>query len=126
MDDHITAAEYQHYLKTGKLPERIQMAEAKNKYGNIRASHGGKEYPSKHECNRAAELIMMARAGEVIRVFEQVPFILPGGIVYKADFVILWPDRTWTVEDAKGVRTKEYILKKKLFREKYGFDIEEV
>ena len=48
-----------------------------------------------------------------------------GGNVYIADFVVLCPDGHYTVEDTKGKRTDTYIMKRKLFREKYGFDIVE-
>lgn len=56
-------------------------------------------------------------------------------MVYRADFVYeraTEPDCNGTVywlrevEDVKGMRTKEYQLKKKLMREKYGITIREV
>lgn len=56
-------------------------------------------------------------------------------MVYKADFTYeraTVPDQNGTVywlrevEDAKGMKTKDYLLKKKLMQEKYGITIREV
>nr|DAZ68979.1 MAG TPA: Endonuclease [Caudoviricetes sp.] len=56
-------------------------------------------------------------------------------MVYRADFVYAratGPDCNGTVhwlrevEDAKGVKTKDYLLKKKLMQDKYGITIREV
>lgn len=56
-------------------------------------------------------------------------------MVYRADFVYeraTGPDCNGTVhwlrevEDAKGVKTKDYLLKKKLMQDKYGITIREV
>lgn len=120
MPDRMTADEYQRYLKTGRMP-----GEKPSKYRNRHTEFNGKTYASQREANRAAELQLMVRAGEIMAVCEQVPFDLPGGIKYIADFVILLPDGTYRVEDAKGVKTDVYKLKKRLMRKK-GIEIVEV
>jgi hypothetical protein len=102
----------------GKQPGR-------SKYNNRRTELDGKTYDSAREAGRAAELKLLVAAGEIAAVLEQVNFRLPGGVVYRADFVLLKWDGTFTVEDAKGVRTKEYSIKRRLMREK-GLDIKEV
>ena len=116
--DRITAEEYQYYTKYGHLrgekPKR-------SKYRNQRQDG----YDSKHEANRAAELALMVKAGEARAVAEQVPFELAGGIKYVADFVVMLPDGTYRVEDAKGYKTPEYRLKRKLMRA-IGIEIMEV
>lgn len=122
MLDHMTAAEYQKYLNTGRLPGD----KPASKYRNKKTPLDGKIYASAHEADRAAHLKMMVKAKEIIMFFEQVPFDLPGGHTYIADFVILWPDFTWTVEDAKGCRTDVYKIKRDLMRERYGIEITEV
>lgn len=122
MNDRMTAAEYQEFCKTGRLPGDKKP----NKYHNKKTSLDGTVYDSGHEADRAAQLKLMVRAKEVITLFEQVPFPLPGGREYRADFVVLWPDFTWTVEDAKGVRTDVYKIKRDLMRETYGIEIVEV
>ncbi len=123
-NDRMTAAEFQEYARTGRMPERM-MQPKESKYHNKKTVIDGKRFDSTKEGNYYAELRMMEQAKEVTRFFEQVPFDLPGGIVYIADFVVLWPDGHFTVEDTKGKRTDIYIMKQKLFREKYGFDIVE-
>lgn len=124
-NDHMTAEEYQEYIRTGRMPERMMQKKA-SKYHNEKTVIDGKKFDSKKEGNRYAELCMMQKAKEVIRCFEQVPFSLSSGIDYIADFVVLWADGHFTVEDVKGVRTDVYIMKKKLFKEKYGIDIIEL
>ena len=56
-------------------------------------------------------------------------------MIYRADFVYeraTEPDCNGTVywlrevEDAKGMKTKDYLLKKKLMQDKYGITIREV
>jgi hypothetical protein len=121
MKDRMSADEYREYMRTGYLP-----GEKPSKYRNKKTPLDGKIYDSAREADRAAQLKMMVKAKEIIMFFEQIPFQLPGGREYRADFVILWPDFTWTVEDAKGVRTDVYKIKRDLMREVYGIEIVEV
>ncbi len=50
-------------------------------------------------------------------------------VIYKADFVyeVCQPDGTWkwVVEDTKGAKTKEYIIKRKLMLYIHGISIKE-
>jgi hypothetical protein len=97
------------------------------KYRNEPTEYGGRYYQSIKEATRAEELDLLKRAGEIIAWFPQVSFPLEKGIRYVADFVVLLPDLSVRVEDAKGVRTKEYRIKKKLFEARYpGWKITEV
>jgi len=98
----------------------------KNKYNAKKTKYNDRTYDSQREANRAAEIDLLIKAGEVIQVFYQVPFNLPGDITYKADFVILWRDGHWSVEDAKGAKTDVYKLKKKLMYSTYEILIHEV
>ena len=124
-NDRMTAEEYQEYICTGRMPSRM-MQKKQSKYHNEKTVIDGKRFDSKKEGGRYAELRLLERAKEVVRFFEQVPFHLTAGIDYIADFVVLWADGHYTVEDVKGIRTDVYIMKKKIFREKYGFDITEL
>ncbi len=47
-------------------------------------------------------------------------------VEYRADFVYFDEDDSLVVEDAKGVRTKDYIIKRKLMLWLYGIRIREV
>lgn len=105
-----------------KAPEA---AKRRSKYNAKPTMLNGKRYASKHEAERAAQIRILWQGHEIAAFAEQVEFLLPGGIRYRADFVLLNRDGTFTVEDAKGVRTKDYIMKKKLMKE-MGFEIREV
>ena len=98
----------------------------RSKYGNKRTLYQGVVYDSQKEASRAVELDLLKQAGEVLCWVPHVMFPLAKGIKYECDFVIVWHDWSVTIEDVKGVRTKEYKIKAKLFREKYGREIVEL
>ena len=56
----------------------------------------------------------------------QPTFMLAPGLKYKADFIVFNSDNSYEVVDVKGVRTKEYIAKKKVFEDKYHMKIKEI
>jgi hypothetical protein len=120
-----TEEEYQEYLKkAGQRPQPAPKqsqppAPKKSKYHNKRTNG----YDSAHEAAIAAELQLMAAGGEIVSFMEQVPFILPGGIKYIADFVPLFPDKHYEVWDAKGCRTEVYKMKKKLMKAVHSIEI---
>ncbi len=110
--------EYAAYLaRTGKPAPKPK----KSKYNNCRTNG----HASKHEDDVAADLHMRAKA-ERITVLEQVPFELVGGVKYIADFVILHPNGTYEVLDAKGMRTDVYKIKKKQFESLWEQELKEV
>lgn len=102
----------------------------KSKYGNTRVEIDGKKFDSKHEAGVYIMLNQRMRAGELKWVLRQVPFELPGGIKYIADFVTVLPDgRIEAVIDAKSPATRKnrvYINKKKQMLACWGIEIREV
>lgn len=107
-----------------------------NKYRNKKWELGGYKFDSQHEARRYQELRYLLRMGLISDLQLQVPFeLIPsqkrGGKVverpvkYIADFVYKENGET-VVEDAKGVRTKEYVIKRKLMLMQYGIQIREV
>lgn len=109
------------------------------KYNNVR--YGG--YDSKKEYRRAQELELLQRKGLISGLQKQVSFelipsqredpnnpkskVLERSVKYIADFQYLRErDGVLIVEDAKGMRTKEYIIKRKLMLHVYGIRITEV
>lgn len=118
-----------------------------NKYNNKKAEADGLVFDSVRERNRYLELKLMERAGDISDLRRQVKFTLidtqrepdtqgpRGGIkrgkvieketAYIADFVYTENGET-VVEDAKGVKTPEYIIKRKLMLERYGIRIKEI
>lgn len=108
------------------------------KYHNKKTTVDGVTYDSRREAERSIELRLMERAGEITDLrrqvrFEIIPTLYVDGKVaerkttYVADFVYT-DKRTGetVVEDVKGIRTKEYTLKRKLMLEKHGIQIREI
>ena len=103
------------------------------KYKNIKS--GG--YDSKREKKRAMELKILRMAGDIQCLREQVKFeLLPAqrgkdgkvierAVSYIADFVY---ERGGTVivEDAKGMKTPAYIMKRKMMLFFHGIRVVEV
>lgn len=68
----------------------------------------------------------MQKLGEVIFFLRQVPFDLPGGTKYFADFQVFYADGTVSFVDVKGVSTQMFIMKKKQVESLYPITIEVV
>jgi len=102
-----------------------------SKYHNRKTSYEGITFDSRKEANRYQELLLMQRAG-LIRNIELQPrydLIVNSQKIgfYKADFRYDMVDTgDVVVEDAKGVRTPVYQIKKRLIKALYGIDIVEV
>jgi hypothetical protein len=119
-----------------------------NKYGNHKIIINGIKYDSEAEAVRGEELRELEAAGEIYNLRRQVPFeLLPaqyepdrtgkrgakikGKLIeratnYIADFVYINKDGFQVVEDVKGMRTKEYILKRKMLLYFHGIRISEI
>ena len=110
-----------------------------SKYGARKVTYDGKTFDSQKEAQRYAELRLLER-GKVISDLQcQVGFqlipkqldengkVIERAVYYVADFVYtdIKTGKT-VVEDTKGVKTKDYIIKRKLMLERYGIRIMEV
>ena len=125
-----------------------------NKYGNRKCQYNGIVFDSRHEMNRYRDLLLMERGHEISDLKLQVPYVLipeqreqpteryirgphkgeykPGNVIekactYVADFV--YTDKRsgkTVVEDAKGMKTEVYKIKKKLMLYVHGIRIIEV
>jgi len=101
-----------------------------HKYHAQRTKIDGHVFDSKKEANRYAELKILERMGSIRDLVLQPVFILQEKIKdirpikYRADFQYFDVlNNTVVVEDVKGFKTKEYLIKIKIFRAKYP-DIE--
>lgn len=119
----------------------------KNKYHSKKVTRDGITFDSMKECKRYNELLLLERAGAIQDLRRQVKYVLiptqrepdkvgvRGGITkgkvieyecsYIADFVYTGNGKT-IVEDTKGFRTKDYILKRKMMLYFHGIKIKEV
>lgn len=123
----------------------------RNKYGNKKVYVDGKVFDSVKEYRRYTELKLLEAAGVISDLRWQVRFeLIPAqydtirnysktgkrlkdkqkcverAVEYIADFVYTDTDGCEVVEDTKGKRTKEYIIKRKLMRYLKGITIQEV
>lgn len=118
-----------------------------NKYHSKKTIAYGIEFDSKKEAMRYRELKFLEASGKIENLKTQVKFVLlpvqkepdtvgpKGGkirgkvlereVSYIADFVYV-EDGRMVVEDTKGVRTPEYVIKRKLLLYMTGIRIREV
>lgn len=108
-----------------------------NKYKSKKTVVDGQTFDSKKEANRYQDLLLLEKAGVIKNLSRQVKFVLipsqrdeSGKVIerecsYKADFTYEEGIKT-VVEDVKGFRTKEYIIKRKLLLYQYGIRIREI
>ena len=118
-----------------------------SKYTSRKVSCDGITFDSLKEARRFRELRLLETAGEISELQTQVQFVLipaqyepdsigkRGGVnrgklierecCYVADFVYT-KDGKQVVEDTKGFRTTDYIIKRKLMLYMHGIRIQEV
>lgn len=126
---------------------RVAAGGTGKKYGNKKIYEDGEVFDSKKEYSRWKELILLVKAGEISKLQRQVKYTLipsqrepdirgprggirPGKLIerevsYIADFVYTDKAGQTVVEDCKGLRTKEYILKRKMMLFFHGIRIKE-
>ena len=97
----------------------------KHKFKAVRTERDGIKFPSKKQAAYYDELQMKVKAGFVLFFLMEVPVRLPGGVTYRCDFVEFHADGSCHFVDVKGVRTPQYILKKKQVEALYPIEIEE-
>jgi hypothetical protein len=124
-----------------------------SKYNAKKTQYDGILFDSKKEARRYRELKLLERAGkisdlELQKVYELIPAqyatstevytkgknkgqlkrgeLLERAVLYKADFKYVDENGYTVVEDTKGIRTKEYIIKRKLMLFQFGIRIKEV
>lgn len=120
-----------------------------NKYKNKKVVIDGIVFDSKREAKRYGELLLLEKAGAITNLQRQVKYVLipaqrepdtvgaRGGIhkgktiekecVYYADFVYFDREKQEViVEDTKGMRTTEYVIKRKLMLYRHGIRITEI
>ena len=96
-----------------------------SKYRNVRAEAKGFRFQSGREAVEISKLILADEQHQgVFGLRLQVKFPLAGGTSYTADAVYLDENLKPHVVDVKGILTKEFKIKAKLFRERYGQEIE--
>lgn len=130
------------------FPRRGNTTGSGKKYGNRKVATDDGTFDSVKEARRNAELQLLAAAGEITDLRRQVHFeLIPqqrepdtigprGGLIkgkvlekaciYVADFCYIDADGQTVVEDTKGFRTKDYVIKRKLMLYVHGIRIREL
>jgi len=98
----------------------------KNKYGAVPVEVDNMRFDSKLEARYYEALKHWARIGKVRYFLRQVPFHLPGKVVYRCDFQIFWSFGEVSYVDVKGKDTPMSKLKRKQVEELYPVKIEVV
>lgn len=97
-----------------------------NKYHARKTTVCGRTFDSKREAEVYLELLAQKQAGEIVRIRFQPSYTLLAGfrdntgkkqrpITYTADFFVTYADGHSEVIEVKGMRTRDYLLRKKLF-----------
>lgn len=104
----------------------------KSKYRNVRCkSADGKSFASKLECAYYEQLLLRWAAGEVLWFVRQPSFDLEGGVIYRADFLVVsrrpssdsWPVRV-DVVDTKGYQDQAGKNKLRQVEARYGIEVQ--
>ena len=114
-----------------------------SKYHSRKITRNGMTFDSIREYQRWLELSLLEKTGHIEKLQRQVKYVLIPSqyeqtfdektgkpkqkcvereVSYYADFVY-FKDGKWAVEDAKGFRTPEYMIKRKLMRYVHGIQI---
>lgn len=110
----------------------------KNKYHAVKYTLGGETFDSQKEAYRWQELRSLLDHGEISDLRRQVAYqlipsqrdvlghVIERPVTYIADFVYTDKDGNEIVEDAKGMKTREYVLKRKMMLYIKGIKVKEV
>ena len=104
----------------------------KNKFNARKTLVDGILFDSAKEANRYKELKLLERAGDIGRIFLQVPFVFKIGdkqiFTYYADFAYYNENYDYIIEDVKSEITRKlpaYRLKKKIIEAYHNIIISE-
>lgn len=110
----------------------------KSKYNAKKVSTAYGTFDSEHEYERFLELKEMQERGEITKLELQPWFLLipkavdnRGKVIeravrYRADFSYFDSNGEFVVEDAKGMKMRDYIIKRKLMLKVHGIRVREV
>ena len=98
-----------------------------NKYGAKQIMIDGHMFPSLKEASYYRRYKDMLKHGEIIKLELQPKFtLIPAfkgkdgkmerSVCYTADFRLTYPDGRQTVVEVKGYKTRDYVLRRKMFK----------
>lgn len=127
-------------VKAGAVKVKAPEAGArKHKYDAQPVTVDGIRFDSKLEARRYCELVLLQQAGKIAYFLRQVPFHLPGGVIYRCDFMVIYQKKIELspgkfgrdpggecrvfYEDCKGFDRQDAINKRKQVKALYGVDV---
>jgi len=111
-----------HLVPDGTLQRSKPEVPKRRKYGNKPTYIDGKRFDSALEARCYQFLHLRWKAGDIRFFVRQVNFDLPGGIKYRADFLVVTNEGVEVI-DAKGVLTPDCRNKLKLMKAVHGIDV---
>lgn len=90
-----------------------------SKYKSKQVIVDGIKFPSQLEANEYKKLKLLKSTGDIEWFTRQVPFYLPGGIKYVADFLVCWKGGKTELIETKGFMTYASKIKLKQMQELY-------
>lgn len=129
IQNHVTREEYRKMILSTK---------SHTKYHADKTTIDGTSFDSKKEAEHYENLRLLEKVGEISNLQRQVRFelipsqkdangrVLERPCTYVADFTYTDSQGNNVVEDTKGIRTKEYVIKRKLMLKIHGIRIHEV
>jgi allantoicase len=120
---------YEDMVKKGLIDPTAAVSKP-SKYHNEACWVDGHRFASKREAKRYGELRLLEAAGKIMALELQPRFLLVvNGVLvctYVGDFQYTDAEAKTVVEDAKGVRTHAYNIKRRLMEAVHGITISEV
>lgn len=99
-----------------------------SKYGAIRSG----KHASRREARRAQDLALLEKLGEISELKQQTKYVLipkqdgERAVTYTDDFSYRDKQGNLVVEDAKGFKTQQYVIRRKLMLFVHGIKVREV
>ena len=108
----------------------IELSKKRNKYNAKRIEVDGFSFASRKEADYYCELKLRLKAGDIKGFSLQPEFVLQEAFVdsmgnkhraikYTADFKVIHNDLSVEIVEVKGHKTRDYLLRKKLFLKRY-------
>lgn len=133
MSQHLRMTEQEYAARVAKsaAPVVTSLSDKPRKYRNVPTVVDSIEFPSRKQAKVYRGLVLRQQTGEIRDLqLEQTYSLDVNGIHvcdYRADYTYrTTSDNQLHVVDAKGMRTREFIIKQKLMKAIFGVDIEVV
>lgn len=121
----LTEQQYADLMRRRSVPLEIPAKKKKSKFKNIRCqSADGKNFASRLERDYYEQLLLRWKAGDVRWFILQPNFELEGGVIYRADFLVVTAAGEVVVIDTKGYLKPETKNKLRQMKARFGIEVQ--